>query len=378
MSLRVFRNHCRTFTSVRESSKRLLSKYQSYHPPRLHNKVAIITGASSGLGRAIALQYASHDTKLVICADLRPEPRLNEDETVAGSTHEVINEVYGDGKAVFVKADVNDSRAVENAVRAAVEGAGRVDILVNSAGLGNVSGSPPLHELNEEDWDRVLNVNLRGTFITNKYVLRQMMKQEPEALSSASNDTSYPPPGTTSRSSISHVHDIGLLRRGIIINISSMLGTIALPDGTGAYCASKGGVLNLTRQLALDYAPYLINVNALCPGFLETAMTAGNRRTVRDNPIDEPSERVGENLKLKGNNGRATAEQTGERMRCATPFGEWGKAEDVARMAVSLASEDGAWVTGAEVVVDGGYSAGGFGGVAAVTDPRNLRWHNKE
>lgn len=156
---------------------------------------------------------------------------------------------------------------------------------------------------------------------------------------------------------------IGLHRRGTIINIASMLGSIALPDGTAAYCASKGGVLNLTKQLALDYSPYLINVNALAPGFIKSAMTAGNRRTL-DNEEDV--------TRFQGR--KDTPEQTGEKMRCATPFGEWGRAEDVARVAVSLAGEDGAWISGAEIVVDGGYSAGGFGGVAAVQDPRDLRF----
>ncbi|KAJ9661886.1 hypothetical protein H2198_001638, partial [Neophaeococcomyces mojaviensis] len=121
--------------------------------------------------------------------------------------------------------------------------------------------------------------------------------------------------------------------------------------------------------LALDYAPYLININALCPGFLETAMTAGNRRA------SLPVENCKNASELKGVEQVDRAEQTGERMRCATPFGEWGKVEDVARMAVSLASEDAAWVTGAEIVVDGGYSAGGFGGVAAEPDARILRSH---
>lgn len=198
-----------------------------------------------------------------------------------------------------------------------------------------------------------------------------MMKQGPRSLSSASTSSAHPPPGTVSQShslNSSSENFFGLQRRGTIINVSSMLGSIALPDGTAAYCASKGGVLNLTRQLALDYAPYLINVNALCPGFLETAMTAGNRRSAH------PDTAAGTGtVKIKGTDRNTTAEETGERMRCATPFGEWGKVEDVARIAVSLASEDAAWVTGAEIVADGGYSAGGFGGVAAEPDARVLR-----
>jgi len=304
-----------------------LSTHKTYHPPRLLNRVAIITGASSGLGRAIALQYASHGTQLVVCADLKPEPRPDGVEQDPIPTHELINSTYSDGKALFVKADVNNTEDVQGMVKAAIKAGRRIDILVNNAGLGNVSGSPLVHELEEKDWDRVVNVNLRGTFLTNKYVLRCMIEQSPLPLVSASSSPN-PPPGThTTKATGSELHP--LARRGTIINVSSMLGGIALPHGTAAYCASKGGVLNLTRQLALDYAPYKINVNALCPGFLKTAMTAGNWG-------DEARE---------------------AEMRKLTPWGGWGRVEDVARMAVSLASEDAAWVTGEGVVVDGGYSA---------------------
>ncbi|KAK5095392.1 hypothetical protein LTR70_003556 [Exophiala xenobiotica] len=243
-------------------------------------------------------------------------------------THDLINTTYGEHKALFVKADVNDTRDVQNMVRIAVETGKRIDIHVNNAGLGNVSGSPLVHDLEEQDWDRVINVNLRGTFLTNKYVLRRMIEQDPLALSSATTSKDSPPgTRTTAATESSRIHP--LARRGTIINLSSMLGDIALPHGTSAYCASKGGVLNLTRQLALDYAPYKININALCPGFLKTAMTAGNWGDVARE----------------------------EEMRKLTPWGEWGRVEDVARMAVSLASEDAAWMVGEGVVVDGGYSA---------------------
>lgn len=104
--------------------------YTTYHPPRLLDKVAIVTGSSSGLGRAIALQYASHGTKLVVCADLRYEPRPGGVEANSVPTHDVINSSYGDGKAIFVEADVNNAKDVEAMVETAVQKAGRVDMYV--------------------------------------------------------------------------------------------------------------------------------------------------------------------------------------------------------------------------------------------------------
>ncbi|KAK5937030.1 hypothetical protein PMZ80_010779 [Knufia obscura] len=318
-------NPTRTYSTTCQLAKqKSVAIFKSHHPPRLNRRVAIVTGASSGLGRAIALHFASHGAELVVCADLKEEPRPDGVEQDQTPTHEIIKSTYGHRTAMFVECDVTNATQVKAMVEAVVEERQRIDVLVNNAGLGNVSGSPLIHELDEKDWRRVINVNLDGTFLTNKYVLGQMIKQTPAKLSSATR-ASNPPPGlNTGPSDVHH-----LARRGTIINVSSMLGSIALPHGTSAYCASKGGVLNLTRQLALDYARYKINVNALCPGFLKTGMTAGNW----------------------GNEARE------KEMKKLTPWGEWGRVEDVARMAVSLASEDAAWMTGEGVVVDGGYSA---------------------
>lgn len=118
---------CRLFSTSRP---RPLHTYTTFHPPRLHEKVAIVTGASSGLGRAIALQYASHGTSLVVCADLQPTPCSNADESLSGATHDIITSLYGDNKAIFVRTDVNDTDDVKGVVRMAVEQAGSVDMYV--------------------------------------------------------------------------------------------------------------------------------------------------------------------------------------------------------------------------------------------------------
>ena len=260
------------------------------HPPRLRERTAIITGSSSGLGRAICLAYASHGTNHIICADLRPEPRPEGVDSDPRPTHELINELYGHNKASFFRTDVTSSSDVENAVASAVDLTGKLDIMVNNAGLGNASGTPRIHLLKDEAWETVMRVNSTGVYYGCKHAIAQMMRQP-------LNNTD---------------------RRGWVVNVSSMLGYVGIKGGTAAYCASKGAVLNLTRQIALDYAPDRIHVNALCPGFTKTAMT-------RDNFEDE-----------KVNN----------EMIATTPWGDWGNTTDVAKAAVFLASDDAAWVTG--------------------------------
>lgn len=127
---------------------------------RLANKVTVVTGSSSGLGRAIALAFASHGTKLVVCADLHPEARKGsgEEEVEAGPTHEVINKKYGAGKARFVNVDVGNSAQMKGAVEEAVRegGTGRLDVMVNNAGVGHRDSTIRLHQLTDEEWDRTM------------------------------------------------------------------------------------------------------------------------------------------------------------------------------------------------------------------------------
>ncbi|KAI9655995.1 MAG: putative secondary metabolism biosynthetic enzyme [Bathelium mastoideum] len=270
----------------------------TYPIPRLHDKVAVITGAASGLGRAIALAFASHGTKLIICVDRQPEPRKGSDGEV-GATHQVICEMFGEGKARFIQGDVGETNQVEEAVRIAVEEGGRLDVMVNNAGVGHTDTSIRLHELPDEEWQRVMRINATGVFNGSKHALAQMVKQE--------------------------VDDKGL--RGRIINVSSVMGLVGSAGGAGAYNASKAASVNLTRQIALDYARDRIIANALCPGLIKTAMT-------RD--LDEE----GAAAFLK-----------------ATPWGDWLDPKGVASSAVYLASDDAVAVTGIALPVDGGYVA---------------------
>lgn len=174
--------------------------------------------------------------------------------------------------------------------------------MVNNAGIsvestrGRALG---VHETSEEDWDRTMEINAKGVFLGCKYAVRRMLRQE--VLKEGGS-------------------------RGWIVNTASVQGLVPY-YGTPSYCASKGAVVMLTRQVALDYAPHKIHCNALCPGFLRTSMT--------QNLQSEPDS-------------LAT-------INASHPFGGMGNPEDVARVAVFLASDDVAWVTGVPLPVDGGY-----------------------
>jgi NAD(P)-dependent dehydrogenase (short-subunit alcohol dehydrogenase family) len=288
-------------------------------PGRLKGKTALITGASSGLGAAIATAYAREGAQ-ICCVDLYPAPRnsvdpitgkadsLHNRQSGQQATHERLQQTYG-ARAIFVRADITQSGDFEAAVQKCVDEFGRLDIMVNNAGISVESTHVrpfKVHETSEKDYDTTMAINAKGIFLGCKYATNQMLKQEP--FPNQSPDDTSPP------------------SRGWIVNTASVQGLVPY-YGNPSYCASKGAAVMLTKQVALDYAEERIHCNALCPGFLQSSMT--------------------QNLKSQP--------EVYKDIFAKHPFGGMGKVEDVARMAVVLASDDVKWMTGIPVPVDGGY-----------------------
>jgi NAD(P)-dependent dehydrogenase (short-subunit alcohol dehydrogenase family) len=264
---------------------------------RLENQIAIVTGSSSGNGRAIALALSSAGAT-VVCADLNKNARKEGyEEDIEIDTDDVIRRRKG--KAVYVQADVRSASDIENLVTRTVSEFGRLDIMVNNAGVG--TGLHAILEEAEDGYDFVMAVNTKGVWLCCKYAIAQMLKQEPLETSS----------------------------RGKIVNIASIAALI----GRGrhhAYSASKAAVVNLTRNLAVMYGPQRININAVCPGLIPTALS-------RPTTPEEEQWHLG-----------ALAD---------TPWPRLGTSQDVAYCVLFLASPEAEWVTGIALAVDGGASA---------------------
>jgi NAD(P)-dependent dehydrogenase (short-subunit alcohol dehydrogenase family) len=236
---------------------------------RLAGKAALITGAGSGIGRAIALRFATEGAR-VMASDIDAAAA---ERTAADA---------GTG-AKAIRTDVTSEPDVQSAVEATVAAFGAIDVLVNNAGIAASA-----------DWEKTIAVNLSGVYYGLKHGGAAMAARG----------------------------------GGSIINLASVLGLVGLP-GAGAYTASKHGVVGLTRQFAVDLAARGVRVNCINPGFIETAMT---------DPISS-------NEALK----KFITDQM--------PLGRWGRPEEVAAVALFLASDDASYVTGAAYVVDGGFTA---------------------
>lgn len=246
---------------------------------KLEGKVAIITGSGSGIGKGIALEFGKAGAKVVV------NVRKSLDE--ANEVAKLIRDAGGE--ATVIQGDVSKSEDVQNIVKETVKEYGKLDILINNAGI--TDEAKPLADVAEEDWYRDINVNLNSVFLMSKYCIPEMLK----------------------------------VGKGKIINMASIASYEA---GSGAgYVATKHAVLGLTKEIANNYGPKGINCNAICPGAIESKMTAGM--------FDEGSPFAP--------------------ILEATPAKRLGKPEEIGKLAVYLCSEDADFMHGASVVIDGGW-----------------------
>jgi NAD(P)-dependent dehydrogenase (short-subunit alcohol dehydrogenase family) len=251
----------------------------------LEGRVAIVTGAAGGIGRAIALAMGEAGAAVSVC-DLGDG---------AHSTAAAI--IAAGGDATARTCDVSDPEQVEELVSQTVASFGHLDVLVNNAGIAG--GGTRLHEMDIEVWDRTIAVNLRGPFLCAKFAIPHLLASE----------------------------------YGAVVNIASTYGVIGAALSP-AYCASKAGVVNLTRQMAVDYGPDGLRVNAILPGYVDTDM--GGRRA------SLPPEEAAAALALR------------EARAALQPLGRQAQPDEIARVAVFLASSEASFMTGSIVTVDGG------------------------
>ncbi len=250
----------------------------------LRNKVAIVTGARRGMGRTHALKLAEAGAKVVV-SDISEE-----------DCQKVVEEIGNKGgEGLAVECDVSKKEEVDEMVRKTVEKFGKVDILVNNAGICQFK---PFLELTEQEWDRTLDINLKGYFLCAQAAAKEMAKQ----------------------------------KAGVIINIASIaMGQVGIGlSNIAHYCASKGGIVGMTEALAVELSPFGIRINAIAPGLIETPMI---------DPVKQ-------------------GPKTMEAILARVPLGRVGNPEEVSDLVLFLASEKSSYMTGSTVVIDGGWLAG--------------------
>ncbi|MEW6009032.1 MAG: 3-oxoacyl-[acyl-carrier-protein] reductase [Candidatus Omnitrophota bacterium] len=242
---------------------------------RLKDKVALVTGAARGIGKDIAITFAKEGANIAIC------------DVDAASIDQTVKELKSLGiQAEGFLNDVTNLSQTSEMVNKILDKFNKIDIVVNNAGI---TRDNLILKMSEEEWDKVISVNLKGAFNCIKAISRSFLKQ----------------------------------RCGKIINIASIIGVMG-NAGQANYAASKAGIIGLTKAVAREFASRNINVNAIAPGFIETAMTAKLPKEVQ------------------------------EKMLSAIPLARFGKAQDVANLCLFLASEDSSYITGQTFIIDGG------------------------
>lgn len=253
---------------------------------RLQDKVALITGSAGGMGKAAAELFAREGASVIVT------------DVLADEGEETARAIRDAGsKAIFVKADVSKEDEVKHLVARAIDAFGRIDVLYNNAGIMPADDGGAI-DLSEAVWDRIMDVNLKSTFLCTKHVVPHMIEQ----------------------------------KKGSIINVASFVALMGSTVPQDAYTASKGGMLSLTKSFAIQYGPHGIRCNAICPGPIETPLlrvlwTSEEARSLRLNRI---------------------------------PLGRFGEINDIIYMALYLASDESSWTTGAWLVIDGGISSNYF------------------
>ena len=251
---------------------------------KLKEKIAIVTGSTRGIGQGIARVFSHEGACVVVVARGEESGEKMADELGARNK-----------KAIFIKTDVSDSASVQNMIKTTIDTFGKLDILVNNAGY-HISKN--VEETSEEEWEFIIKTNLRSTFLCSKYALPHLRKT-----------------------------------RGCIINISSMVGLVGQPNA-GAYSATKGGQIAMSKGMALDFAKDGIRVNVICPGWIQTPLV--------DDWFSQQKDEKAAREYIFG----------------AHPLGRIGTSEECGLAALYLASNDSSFVTGITLNIDGGISLG--------------------